>query len=97
MYCGDECDCWVPVINEVKDGEAKEIWRGTFLEKPSEQQKAKLRGELEAARVKFGSCTILEDVRFNPSAGTSGQDAVPNGEHPDSAREGVASDKANEW
>ena len=65
MWCGDlECDCWVPVINEVRDGQAKEIWRGTFLEKPSEIQKEELREELRRECERQGECQIIADVTY---------------------------------
>lgn len=67
MYCGDVCDCWVPVVNEiVKTGDkttCTEVWRGTFLERPNHEQKEKQREELETACLRYHA-TKIADVSY---------------------------------
>jgi hypothetical protein len=61
-WCGDKnCDCWVAVI---VDNNAKEVWRGRFLEHPSEAQKEELRRELAEEAKRLGNVTIVADITY---------------------------------
>lgn len=67
MWCGDPgCDCWVPVI---LDRDSKEIWRGTFLEHPTEEQKKAQRDALRAKCLELGQelgieIPIIGDITY---------------------------------
>jgi hypothetical protein len=62
IWCGDsECDCWQPVI---VDDNAVEIWRGRFLEKPTESEKEGLRQELRDKAMELGNVIITSDVTY---------------------------------
>jgi hypothetical protein len=62
MWCGDkDCDCWQSMI---VDNYGEEVWRGRFLERPTECQKQELRQELKDKAEELGNVIIRSDVTY---------------------------------